>query len=427
MAITFLVFFVLLALAIPIGYIMGISSMVGLFAMGGWDFLEPVAARLHAGTAGYMLVAIPFFILAAEFLNRSGMTEQLVDFANAVLGHLHGGLSHVNIFVSILFAGLTGAAVTDTIAVGGILIPAMKKQGYESSYSAAVTATSSVIGPVIPPSIVMVLYASILRLSVPALFAAALIPGLMCGLALLVESFFISWRRQYPRRRRASLRQLWTASYRAILALGTGIIILGAILFGITTVSEAAALGAFYAMLLGLFGYRSLTLRDIWESMLATVKLSGVVFLLIATAAALGWFTTLSGIIETTARLATSISPNPMVILTLVDAFILIVCMFIDVIPAALILGPVLSPAMERIGINPIHFAMIMMLGLNIGNATPPMGMTLMTASRIAKIPYEKSMKDAMYFIAAEVVVLLIITYVPFFSLWLPGVLGYGG
>lgn len=427
MAVTFLVFFILLALAIPIGYIMGISSMVGLFLMGGWDFLEPVAARLHAGTAGYMLVAIPFFILAAEFLNRSGMTQQLVAFANALLGHLHGGLSHVNILVSILFAGLTGAAVTDTVAIGGILIPAMKKEGYGPSYSAAVTATSSVIGPVIPPSIVMVLYASILRLSVPALFAAALIPGLMCGLALLVESFFISWRRQYPRHKRASLREIGVASYRAILALGTGVIILGAILFGITTVSEAAALGALYAMLLGLLGYRSLTLKDIWQSMLSTVRLSGVVFLLIATAAALGWFTTLSGVIETTANLATSISSNPMVILTLVDAFILIVCMFIDVIPAALILGPVLSPAMEQIGINPIHFAMIMMLGLNIGNATPPMGMTLMTASQIAKIPYEKSMKDALYFIAAEVIVLLIITYVPFLSLWLPGLLGYVG
>jgi len=425
MTITFLVFFILLALAVPIGYIMGVSSMVGLFAMGGWDFLEPVAARLHAGTAGYMLVAIPFFILAAEFLNRSGMTEYLVDFANSLLGHLHGGLSHVNIFVSILFAGLTGAAVTDTVAVGGILIPAMKKQGYGSSYSAAVTATSSVIGPVIPPSIVMVLYASILRLSVPALFAAALIPGLMCGLALLVESFFISWRRRYPRRKRASVREILTASYRSILALGTGIIILGAILFGITTVSEAAALGAFYAMLLGLFGYRTLTPKDIWDSMLSTVRLSGVVFLLIAAAAALGWFTTLSGIIESTADLATSISSKPMIILTLVDAFILIVCMFIDVIPAALILGPVLSPAMEQIGIHPIHFAMIMMLGLNIGNATPPMGMTLMTASRIAQIPYEKTMKDALYFIIAEVVVLLIITYLPFLSLWLPGLLGY--
>jgi tripartite ATP-independent transporter DctM subunit len=260
---------------------------------------------------------------------------------------------------------------------------------------------------------------------VPALFAAAIIPGLLCGLALLVISFFISWRRKYPRLKRASYKKIWVASYQAFLALGTGIIILGAILFGITTVSEAAALGAFYAMLLGLLFYRSLTFKDIWESMLATVRLSGVVFLLIAAAAALGWFTTLSGIIEATAKLATSISRNPMVILTIVDAFILIVCMFIDVIPAALILGPVLSPAMAKVGIDPIHFAMIMMLGLNIGNATPPMGMTLMTASRIAKIPYEKSMRDALPFISAEVGVLLMVTYIPLFSLWLPGLLGY--
>ncbi|MBW2094904.1 MAG: TRAP transporter large permease [Deltaproteobacteria bacterium] len=425
MAITFLVFFILMLLAVPIGYIMGFSSMVGLFAMGGFDFLEPVAVRLHAGSAAYVLVAIPFFILAAELLNRSGMTEQLIRFANSLMGHLHGGLSHVNIFASILFSGLTGAAVTDTVAIGGILIPAMKKQGYEPGYSAAVTATSSVIGPIIPPSIVMVLYASILRLSVPAIFAAAIIPGLLCGIALLVISFYMSWRRKYPRYQKASFKEIRNAGYQALLAMGTGIIILGTILFGITTVSEAAALGALYAMIIGMFVYRSLTIKDIWASMISTVRLSGIVFLLIAAAAALGWFITLSGVIDATAKFSLSISHNPMVILTLVDAFILIVCMFIDVIPAALILGPVLSPAMAKIGVNPIHFAMIMMLGLNIGNATPPMGMTLMTASQIADIPYEKSMKDAMYFIAAEVVMLLVVTYLPFFSLWLPGILGY--
>ncbi len=425
MTITFVIFFLLMVLAVPIGYIMGFSSMVGLFSMGGLDFLEPVAARLHAGCAAYVLVAIPFFILAAELLNRSGMTEKLVGFANTLMGHFHGGLSHVNIFASILFSGLTGAAVTDTVAIGGILIPAMKKQGYEPGYSAAVTATSSVIGPIIPPSIVMVLYGSILRLSVPALFAAAIIPGLLCGFALLVISFYMSWRRNYPRYRKASFREICRAGSEAMLAMGTAIIILGAILLGITTVSEAAALGALYAVVIGLFVYRSLTIKDIWECMISTVRLSGIVFLLIAAAAALGWFITLSGIIDATAKLCLSISSNPMVILTLVDAFILIVCMFIDVIPAALILGPVLSPAMAKIGVNPIHFAMIMMLGLNIGNATPPMGMTLMTASQIAEIPYEKSMKDALYFIAAEVAMLLIVTYLPFFSIPLPGLLGY--
>jgi tripartite ATP-independent transporter DctM subunit len=235
----------------------------------------------------------------------------------------------------------------------------------------------------------------------------------------------MSWRRKYPRFERASFKEMCVAGYQALLAMGTGIIILGTILLGITTVSEAAALGALYAIIIGMVVYRSLTIKDIWASMLATVRLSGIVFLLIAAAAALGWFITLSGVIDATAAFSLSISHNPMVILTLVDAFILIVCMFIDVIPAALILGPVLSPAMAKIGVNPIHFAMIMMLGLNIGNATPPMGMTLMTASQIAEIPYEKSMKDAMYFIAAEVAMLLVVTYLPFFSLWLPGLLGY--
>jgi len=425
MTFAFIVFFILLAMAVPIGYVMGFSSMVGLFSQGGLDFLEPVASRLHDGCSDYVLVAIPFFILIGEFLNRSGMTERLVDFCNKLIGHFQGGLSHVNILVSILFAGLTGTAVTDTVAVGGILIPAMKKEGYTSSYSAAVTATSSVIGPIIPPSVVMVLYGSILRLSIPALFAAAITPGLLCGASLLVISWFLSKRRNFPKYKKAPFRELWRATYRAVPLLFTGIVIVGSILFGITTVAAAAALGAFYVMLMGLLVYRTLSWKDIWESLLSTARMCGVVFLLIGAAAALGWYVTLSGAIDATSKLMVAISSNPWVILTLVDAFILIVCMFIDVIPAALILGPVLSPVMAKFGIDPIHFAMIMMLGLNIGNATPPMGMTLMTASRIAGIAYEQSWKDAFYFIIFEVFALLIVTYIPFLSLWLPGLLGW--
>lgn len=425
MTIVFLFFFLLLILAVPIGYIMGISSLVGLFRMGGWEYLEPVATSLHSGTSSYILVAIPFFVLTAEILNRSGMTTRLVAFANSLFGHLRGGLSHVNIFVSILFAGLTGTAVTDTVAVGGILIPAMKKQGYTAGYAAAVTAASSVIGPVIPPSVVMVIYASILRLSVPALFAAALIPGLLCGAGLLVQSWILSVRRNYPQSNRAPFRAVCQTAISAFPPMGVGIFILGCILFGITDVSEAAAGGVLYAILLGWLGYRTLGLREIWAAMQNTVVLSGVIFLLIGAAAALGWFITLSGIVEKTGGWVASLDASPYVVLTLVDVFILIVCMFIDVIPAALVLGPVLSPAMTQLGIDPIHFAMVMMLGLNIGNATPPMGMSLMTASRIAHIPYESCMKDAGWFIAAEIGILLLVTYFPALSLWLPHLLGY--
>ena len=420
-----IVFVLLLILAVPIGYIMGISSLIGLFQMGGWEYLEPVAVSLHSGTSGYILVSIPFFVLTAEILNQSGMTTRLVAFADSLFGHLRGGLSHVNIFVSILFAGLTGTAITDTVAVGGILIPAMKKQGYTAGYAAAVTAASSVIGPIIPPSVVMVIYASILRLSVPALFAAALIPGLLCGLGLLVQSWVLSTRRNYPKSNRATLGTVARAAIQATPPMGVGIFILGCILFGITDVSEAAAGGALYALLLGWIGYRSLGLREIWQSMLNTVVLSGVIFLLIGAAAALGWFITLSGVVEETGKWVASLDASPYIILTLVDAVVLIAGMFIDVIPAALVLGPVLSPAMTQLGVDPIHFAMVMMVGLNIGNTTPPMGMSLMTASRIARIPYESCMKDAGWFICAEIGILLLVTYVPVLSLWLPQMLGY--
>jgi len=425
MILVLLTFLILTLLAIPIGYVMGISSLAGLITMGGTEFSRILVTRLHSGLNSFILVAIPFFVLSAEFMNRSGITNSLIDFVNKILGHLPGGLAHVNIGVSVLFGMLTGSAVTDTIAIGGTLIPAMKKEGYSGAFSAAVTATSSVLGPIIPPSIVMVIFSSMIReTSARSLFAAGIIPGLLIAASLLVISAIQSKRRHYPRKRRASFKEFLNSAKNATLPLFTPVIMLAPILLGITTITEAAAMGAFYTLILGVLVYKTLKLKDIMESIFSAAKFGGVIFLLICTANTLSWFISRSGITTSIAKLI-NIIQYPYLILTLLNILLLIVGMFVDTIPAVVLLAPILVPPLVQAGFNPLHIAMIILVNLNMGNATPPMGMTLMVASKIAKVSYESAIKEAIPFVLAEIVVCFLISYIPLLPLWLPRLLGF--
>jgi tripartite ATP-independent transporter DctM subunit len=428
MAIVLISFIVLVLIGLPIGYIMGISSLFGLLDMGGFDFLRILVTRMQSGLDDHVLSAIVFFIITSELMNRSGITERLVRFVNRLVGHLPGGLSHANIGVSILFAGLTGTQITDTVAIGKILIPAMKKEGYGSAFSAAVTATSSVLGPIIPPSVVMVIYSSLIReTSVRSLFTAGIMPGIIMGVSLLAISAIQSYRRSYSRHARASLNEILRSTVDALLALVTPLVILGAIILGITTITEAAAIAAAYSLVLGILIYRSLTTRDIWNSMLDTAKLGGVIFLLIVTSHTLGWFITRSGISQQMARFIIETTGNKYVVLLLLNIALLIAGMFVDVIPAAIILVPILAPALAELGFDQLHMAIVMIVNLNIGGVTPPVGMTIMTAAKIADVPYERSVKETLPFLAAHIFTLLIITYFPFVPLWLPRLLGVWG
>ena len=428
MFIASLTFIILLIVGIPIGYIMFLAATIGFFDLGGIGFLRTIITRTHGGAQEFMLISIPFFILAAEFMNRSGVTARLIEFTMNIIGHIRGGLSHANVLVSMLFAGLTGVAITDTVAIGKILIPAMKKQGYEAGYSAAVTATSSVMGPIIPPSVVMVVYSTLLRdVSVPALFAGGMLPGILIGILLLIVSYIISQIKKYPKQERASLKKILLSFKDAILALITPVIILGGILTGATTVAQAGALGAFYALFLGMVVYRNLGLKEIWKSLESTVIVTGVVFLLLLGAGTLGWLITRAGVPAAATEVIVNISPNPLVQLALVNICLIILGMFIDVIPAVLIVAPILVPAMQQLGFDPLHFAIVMLVNINLGNATPPMGMTLMTATKLADISYEKGMLPAVPFIASMILVLILISYIPEVVLWVPRLIGLWG
>ncbi len=418
--------FVLLALAgLPIALVMVAAGLTGAVTVGGLDFLEIISDRFYAGVSGFVLIAVPYFVFTAELMNRARLTDRLVAFANSLFGRVPGALSHVNVTVSVFFAGITGAAVTDTVAIGKTLIPAMKREGYDADYAAAVTACSSIIGPIIPPSIIMIVYAATLRnLSVIDLFAAGLIPGLMMAAVLLMASGWISWRRGYARHEAINLARILRTGLGAMAALMIPVVILGGILSGTTTVTEAAALGAAYTLLLGLVGYRTLGRRDIWQALVSTVSFSGVVFFLLGASTVLGWFVTRSGIAREAAEAIAVVSENPMVQILVVDLLLIALGMFIDVLPAIVVAAPVLAPAMIQLGFDPLHFGMVMLLALNLGNITPPVGMTLMTASRIAGVTYESSIRQSLPFLFSHLVVLVIASLLPAVVLWFPRLIG---
>ncbi|TNH19645.1 TRAP transporter large permease [Halomonas sp. BL6] len=417
-------FVVLLLIGAPVAVVMAMSGLAGGFAIGGERMLGIIADRMFSGVSGFLLIAVPYFIFTAELMNQGGLTHKLIAFNNALFGRVRGSLSHVNISVSVFFAGLTGAAVTDTVAIGKIMIPEMKKQGYDAEYAAAVTACSSIIGPIIPPSVVMVVYATLLRdISVIDLFAGGIIPGLLMALALLGVSFFLAWKRNYPKQAPTPFKMAMMSFVLALPALVVPVIILGGILSGLTTITEASGFAAVYAIVIGVVFYRNLTWRKIWEALVTTVRFSGVVFFLLATSAVLGWFVTRSGIARDAASIITTFSDAAFVQLMLVCLLLLVVGTVMDVLPALVVIAPVLVPAMIQLGFDPLHFAILMIVVLNISNVTPPVGMTLMTAARIAEVPYERAIVASLPFYVSFLVVIVLLAAFPALSTWIPSLL----
>jgi tripartite ATP-independent transporter DctM subunit len=304
------------------------------------------------------------------------------------------------------------------------MIPAMKKEGYPADYSAAVTACSSVIGPIIPPSVVMIVYATILQdISVISLFIAGIVPGLLLTAALLSVSGFLAWRRNFPVHGDGGFLLALKAFLPTLPALLVPVIILGGILSGLSTVTEASAFAAVYTIGIGMFVYRSLTLAQIWDALLTTVRLSGVVFFLLGASTVLGWFVTRSGITREAAELIAAFSDNPLVQILMVNALLLLVGTAVDVLPALVIVAPVLVPAMVQLGFDPLHFAMVMIIALNVGNVTPPVGMTLMTAARIAQVSYESAIRASLPFYLSFLAVIVIVAVWPQIVLFLPQLL----
>ncbi len=345
--------------------------------------------NIYNGIDSFPLMAIPFFMLAGELMNRGKITLRLVEFSQAMMGHLRGGLAHVNILTSMLFAGLSGSAVADTSAIGSMLIPAMEKQGYTKKFAAAITAASSVIGPIIPPSGIMIIYAYVMGESVAALFLAGIIPGIL------------------------------------VVPLMTPVIILGGILGGIFTPTEASAVAAAYALFIGLFVLKTLTWSEIPKVFTKAAMVSSVVLLLVGAAMAFKTVVSLSHAPEHLAEFVLSLSNNPYILLFLINILLFIVGMFLDAGPAIIILGPILGPVFVELGVHPVHFAIIMSVNLTVGLATPPMGLVLFVASSVSGERVETIAKAILPFLAMEALVIFLITYFPALSMTIPLLTGF--
>ncbi|WP_298836664.1 TRAP transporter large permease [uncultured Roseobacter sp.] len=382
--------------------------------------------NVYNGMDSFPLMAIPFFMLAGELMNRGGITMRLVEFSQAMMGHFRGGLAHVNILSSMLFAGLSGSAVADTSALGSMLIPAMEKQGYTRKFAAAITAASSVIGPIIPPSGIMIIYAYVMGESVAALFLAGIVPGILVGLGLMLMVKLQADKYDFPvATKKHSWGERGQASLKAFFPLLTPVIILGGILAGVFTPTEAAAVAVAYALFIGLFVMRTLKLSDLPDVLGRSGLTSAVVLLLVGAAMAFKTVVSLSHAPEAMAEFVLSLTSNPLILLLLINLLLFVVGMFLDAGPAIIILGPILGPIFVELGVDPIHFAIIMSVNLTVGLATPPMGLVLFVASSVSGERVEAISRAILPFLAVEVVVIFLITYFEPISMTIPRLTGF--
>lgn len=422
----FWIFVLLMVIGAPVVFALLIGPALSLTLDGQPMYVRALLSRLYNGMDSFPLMAVPFFILAGELMNSGGITRAIVRFSETLIGHVRGGLAQINILSSILFAGLSGSAVADTSALGKMLVPAMEEAGYSKRFSAAVTAASSVIGPIIPPSGIMIIYAFIMNVSVGGLFAAGIVPGFLVAAGLMLMTSRIAKARDYPvASRKATWGERAEAFKSTILALLTPVILLGGIILGIFTPTEAAAVAAFYALVVGLFFMRSLNTRDLPRIFRSVAQQSGVILLLVGSAVTFAWIITVSGMAEQLATALTGITDNILLLLFLVNIFLLIVGMFLDAGPAILILGPVLGPIFIGLGIEPLHFAIVMCVNVTVGLATPPMGLVLFVASSISGEKVDRIAQEMLPFLAVEIGVIFLITYFPAISLTIPRLLGF--
>ena len=424
MTIVLVCFFVLLLAGVPIGFTLGIAGVMGLLQIGGENFLAMAPKRFFEGLDLFTFMAMPFFILAGEIMNRSGITEKLAQFADALVGYLRGGLAHSNMIASVLFAGMTGAAVSDTAAFGNTLVPAMVKQGYTRPYACAVTVAGSIIGPTIPPSNLMVIYGSLMGVSIAGLFAAGILPGLLICLLCMALIAATGKRLGLPKGQGGpSLGHILRTFKSSFLALLMPGIILGGILGGVVTPTEAAAIAVFYALVIAVGVYRTLTFRDMVDMLIRTARVTGVVFLIIASASILSWWMTFMQIPQAIAAAFLAVSSNPKVIICLILLLLLGIGMFMDINAALIILAPVLGPLTEAVGMNPVHAGVMIVLALNISLMTPPVGACLFVLSSVTGEKIERITMSLWPFLLLEVGVLFLVAYFEDMTMFIPRLL----
>lgn len=421
-----ILFVVLLVIGTPIGFAIGIAGLAGIVEMGNVRNLAMGPSRMFNSLDIFPFLAMPFFILAGEIMNHIGITARLMRFAHILVGHFRGGLAHANMVASVMFAGLTGAATADAAAFGRTLVPEMVKQGYRRDYACAVTAAGSIIGPTIPPSGIMVVYGSLMGVSIGGLFAAGILPGLaICAVCMLIIAIGAKRNGLPVAEKRATLRDVGKAFLNAIVALLMPIIILGGILGGIVTPTEAASVAVAYALFVGFVIYRNLDLASLARMLLQTAVISGVIFVIIGFAGILGWWMSFNRIPQEIASALLSISENPQILLLLIIGMLLVVGMVMDVTAILIILAPVLAPIAAQIGLQPIHAGIIFIVALNISLMTPPVGACLFVLSSVTGERLERIAAKLWPFLIAQIAVLLVFAFWEEAALLIPRLFGF--
>ncbi|AYY12596.1 TRAP transporter large permease [Actinobacteria bacterium YIM 96077] len=409
-------------IGIPVSFTLGLSAVVLMFLMD----VDPavVVEQAIRGVNSFPLLAVPFFILVGEVMSRGGIARRLVELAQACVGFVSGGLGQVNVAASMFFGGISGSAVADTSAIGGMMIPAMKEQRYTGEHATAITVSSAVIGILIPPSIPMILFGIVTETSITRLFIAGVIPGLLVGLALMIATFVTARVEHAGQRQRFSLHALAVAFRRAFLGLLLPVMIVGGILGGVFTPTEAAVAAAIYSLLISLVVYRELKPRDLVGIAIRTARLTGMVLFLLAMAMVVAWLLTTALVPQELVEAAGQLTSNPYAILGVMAVLLLAVGVVMDLTPAILILAPIMTPTVVAAGIDPVYFGVIMSFVLGIGLATPPVGTVLYVGCAVGRVKMEGLVRNMLPFYGALLAVLVLLIAFPQLVLWLPGTLG---
>ena len=416
-------FFLMIILGVPISFALGLAALATGIYIG--IPLMVVLQKVADGMDSFSLMAIPFFILAGAIMANGGIAQKIVEFSSLLVGWMRGGLASVNILASMFFGGISGSSVADTSSIGAIMIPVMEKKGYDTDFAVNVTITSSTQGIIIPPSHNAIIYAWAVGggVSIAGLFMAGIIPGIMVGLGLLVVSLIISFKRQYPREKMVSFREAVKITKDAFMGLVTAVIIIGGILSGIFTPTESSAIAVVYAFIITFFFYREIPLSAFPKLLFDSVKTVAMVMFLIGCSSAFGYFLAYLHIPARVTEAMLGLTSNPIVLLILINIMLLLLGTIMDMAPLILIVTPILLPVAKSIGMDPIHFGIVMMLNLGIGLCTPPVGSTLFVGCAIGKISIEEVTRTIWPFYIAMVTVLLLVTYIPAIAMWLPGLL----
>ena len=414
------ILFILFFINVPIGFSLGIASLIVMLIR---DIpLITIAQKMFTGVDSFPLLAVPFFILAGDIMDAGGISERIVRFAQALVGHIRGGLAHVSVTASMFFAGISGSSVADTAAVGSIMIPAMEKSGYGKSYSAAVCAAAGSVGCIIPPSIPMVVYGVLGSVSIADLFLGGAIPGLLIGFSLMILAYFVARARGgFEKQQWGGFKETWDSLKKAVFALIMPGIIVGGIIGGIFTATESGAIAVAYGLFIGLFVFKSIRLRDLPKVFIRSSATTGMVMMIITTASIFRFLLTIDQVPQQVADIFLMMTDNPYVLFALINILLLIIGTFMDTLSALIIMAPIFLPVVKGFGMDPVHFGVVVVINLAIGMATPPLGVCLFVACGIANISVTDITKAIWPFLLVLIGVLFLVTYLTPTTLWLPG------